>query len=97
MLKYWIFMGVVLITLLVYSYFMDPCISRVRRAFTEKHPDYELVSSDADSGSPESVRCVVSYRTPEDPQVHEQVWWYRDRGDGWELYKILEPEAAEKS
>ena len=42
------------------------------------------------SGSPDSVRCVVSYRKPDSPQVHEEVWWYRNAGSGWALFKILE-------
>ena len=90
MLKYWVFMLVVLGALLVYSYFSDPCIGRVRRDFSEKHPGYEVVSSDAESGSAESVRCVISYRKPDSRQVHEEVWWYRNAGGGWALFKILE-------
>ena len=90
MWKYWVFMLVVLGLALVYAYLSDPCIGLVRGEFSEKYPGYQVVSSDAESGSPESVRCVVSYRKPDDPQVHAEVWWYRNTGNGWALFKILE-------
>lgn len=98
MLKYWVFMLAVLGIALVYAYFSDPCSRLVRGDFSEKHPAYEVVSVDAESGSPESVRCVVSYRNLDSRQVHEEVWWYRNAGSGWALFEILEtPENPERA
>ncbi|MBW2416560.1 MAG: hypothetical protein JRG76_18860 [Deltaproteobacteria bacterium] len=94
MWKYWVFMLVVLGLALVYAYLSDPCIGLVRSEFSARYPDRQLVSSDADSGSPESVRCVVSYRESGSQEVESEVWWYRNKPDGWQLYKILEPEPA---
>ncbi len=94
MWRYWVFMLVLLGGLLVYAYSSDPCIGLVRREFSEKHSRYEIVSTDAESGSPESVRCVVSYRVPPSREVEQEVWLYRNAGDGWALFKILEPAAG---
>ncbi len=94
MWRYWVFMLVVLGSLLVYAYFSDPCIGLVRREFSEKHPGYEIVSTDAESGSSESVRGVVTYREPPSREAEKEVWWYRNAGDGWALFKIVEPGAG---
>lgn len=94
MWKYWVIMLVILGALLVYSYFADPCIGLVRSEFVEKHPGAKIVSTDAEAGSPESVRCVVSYRKPGNQEIHKEVWWYKNPGSGWALHKIVEPSDA---
>jgi hypothetical protein len=90
MARYWIFMLVLLGALLVYAYYSDPCIGLVRGEFQARHPDWELVATDAESGSPESVRCVVSYRAPESRDVKRVIWWYRNDGGDWALFKVLD-------
>jgi hypothetical protein len=61
----------------------------VRAAFAERHPGYEIVGSEAVEGSPESVRCQVSYRKPEAEQIYRDIWMYQRAKDGWSFSKIL--------
>lgn len=95
MWRLWAIMFAILGALLVYAYFADPCIGRIRQDFAQTHPEWELVSSDPESGSPSSVRCVVSYRKSSGPELYREVWWYRNLGDGWALQEVLEYEPEE--
>ena len=68
----------------------------MRAEFSSKYPDYEILHSGAEEGSPESVRCTISYRKPDSAQIHEELWLYRNPGRGWRFSRVLEgPEGAQ--
>lgn len=93
MWKYYVLLFTVFVVAAVYAYLADPCNRLVRLEFAQQHPGYEVIDSNADKGSPESVQCHVSYRKPGDPQVYVDVWLYQNRGrhtKGWEFAKVIE-------
>lgn len=94
MWKYYALLFTVVVVALFYAYLADPCNRLVRLEFAQQHPDYEVIDSDADEGSPESVQCHVTYRKPGDPQVYKDIWLYQNLGrrskQGWEFAKVIE-------
>ena len=81
---------VVLGIALYYTYVADPCQSQIRAEFADKHPDYEILHSAANEGSPKSVRCLISYQKPGSDQTHEEIWLYLYSKTGWKFGRVLE-------
>jgi hypothetical protein len=97
MLKYYVGMfGIVAIALL-YAFFQDPCNRRVRTDFSAKYPSYTILESSAAEGSPETVRCHISYRKPDSAQVHEDVWLYRYEDRSWKFSRIIGTPTGEQA
>jgi hypothetical protein len=95
MAKYYLLMVAVVALALLYAFVEDPCNRLVRMEFAEKHPGYVILDSHPDQGSPESVRCQITYRRPDDARVYEDVWLYHHvskggRGRGWQFARALE-------
>ncbi len=97
MLKYLVVPFLIVGAILFYAFFKDPCHQQARADFSNKYPDYRILSSDAAEGSPESVRCQISYRKPDGGQVYEETWLYQNLGSGWEFSKILETREREQT
>ena len=92
MWKYYVLLFVALVLVLAYTYIADPCNRLLRTDFEQRNPSYALLDSRAVSGSPEAVRCRVSYRKPDDKETYEDVWVYRYQGTRWEFSKVAEAE-----
>ena len=90
MSKYYALMFVVVAIALYYAFIKDPCNQQLRDDFSNRHPTYEILSSEAAEGSPESVRCHISYRMADSEQVHDDIWLYLYTKRGWEFSRILE-------
>lgn len=97
MLKYYAFLFLILGIALFYVYVKDPCNRQVRMDFAGQHPSYEILDTGASEGSPETVRCQVSYRKPDAEQVYQDVWLYQYSKRGWEFSKILETRKAREA
>ncbi len=97
MLKYYLLMFLVLVVGLFFVYIKDPCNQQVRTDFSSKYPGYEILNSGASEGSPESVRCHISYRKPDSDETHEDIWLYQDTGRGWQFSKIVETRKKEQT
>jgi hypothetical protein len=93
-LKYYVLLFIVLGVALFYVFVRDPCNQQVRDDFAARYPGYEILDSSPAEGSPERVRCQISYRKPEDEQIYRDTWLYLYAKDGWSFAKILE--AGEK-
>lgn len=92
MLKYYLLMFAVVVLALIYAFLADPCSRLVRVEFNEKYPTYVVLDSGADKGSPDRVRCHITYRRPDDAQVYEDIWLYqraKKRG-AWGFARALE-------
>ncbi len=89
MWKYYVLLFAVLGLGLYYVYVSDPCRSQIRAEFSAQHPGYEILGSEAESGSPESVRCRISYKQPEDGRTQEELWLYLNSDTGWKFSKVL--------
>ncbi len=89
MLKYYVFLFVIVGIALYYVFIRDPCNRQIRTDFADRHPSYEVLDSDAMQGSPETVRCRISYRKPDSDQVYEDIWLYVFSERGWEFSRIL--------
>lgn len=96
MLKYVALLILVLAIAVFYVSIADPCDRQVRLEFSNKYPSYEFLDSRASEGSPETVRCRISYRKPGSEQVHEEIWLYLNPGNGWEFSRILETGVSER-
>lgn len=94
MWKYYVMLFGAVALVLAYTYVADPCNRLLKADFARMHPGWWLLSSEAERGSPESVRCRISYRKPESPVVHEEVWVYHFRDTAWEFSRVAEPEHA---
>lgn len=90
MLKYYALAFLVVIIALFYAFLADPCNKRLRMDFASKYPSYEILETGASEGSPESVRCHVSYRKPDSERVYEAIWLYRHSREGWRFSRVLE-------
>ncbi|MAG31128.1 MAG: hypothetical protein CL908_09595 [Deltaproteobacteria bacterium] len=90
MFKYYLLLFVVFGMALFYVYTKDPCNQQARKDFLGEHPDFVILDSGASEGSPETVRCHVSYREPGNEQVYQDTLVYRDMGRGWQFHKVLE-------
>jgi hypothetical protein len=90
MLKYLAFLVLIIGVALFYVFVKDPCNGQLRADFSNKYPSYEIVDSGASEGSPESVRCLVSYQRPDSEQIQEDIWLYQYSRRGWEFSRIIE-------
>ncbi len=97
MLKYYVLLFLIVGVALFYAFVMDPCNSQLRTEFSNKYPSYEILNSGASEGSPESVRCHISYRKPESERIHEEIWRYRYSDGGWEFSRALETSKREQT
>lgn len=89
MLKYYLLLAAVVVVALLYAYLADPCNNLVRMEFAEAHPDWRVLDSGPEEGSPESVLCHVSYRKPGGDRVYEDVWLYLNPGSGWTFSRVV--------
>ncbi len=89
MAKYYVFLFLVMAAVLYYIYIEDPCNRTLRLDFSSKYPDYAILDSGAGEVSTGNVRCHITYRKPDSDQVYEDVWLYKDIGDGWVFSKIV--------
>ncbi len=89
MLKYYGFLVLIVGIAVFYVSVKDPCKQQLRAEFSDMHPSYAILDSGASEGSPESVRCHISYRKPDSEQIYEDIWLYQDSGRGWEFSRIL--------
>ncbi len=90
MLRYSVFLLVILGIALFYVFVKNPCNGQLRADFSNKYPTYEILTSAASEGSPESVRCQISYRKSNGEAILEDTWLYQHSGRGWEFSRILE-------
>ena len=97
MLKYYVFLFLIVGIALFYAFLQDPCNRQIRTDFSNKYPSYKILDSGASEGSRESVRCYISYQKPDSEQIHEDIWLYRDSGSGWKFSRILEPPKREQT
>jgi len=97
MWKYYLIMFAVLVGVLWYTYEADPCNRLLRTDFARQNPAYELLSSEAHSGSPESVHCQISYRKPGDEGVYEATWLYGFQDKGWRFSRVVETEKPKQA
>lgn len=90
MLKYYLLAIVIVGLALLYAYTEDPCNKLFRSDFASQHPDYRVLESDAEQGSPESVRCRVAYQKPDSAAIFEDVWLYtHEKKTGWRFSKVV--------
>ncbi|MAG34017.1 MAG: hypothetical protein CL908_24320 [Deltaproteobacteria bacterium] len=73
-----------------FVYIKDPCNQQVRTDFSNEYPSFKILNSGVSDGSPESVRCHVSYEKPASEQVYEDIWLYQHTDRGWEFVKIVD-------
>ena len=97
MWKYFVLLFLVLGIAFYYTYVSDPCESQIRTEFSSRHPSYEVLDSGAKEGSPESVRCRISYRKPGNEQTHEEIWLYLNSDTGWKFSRALEAPKREQT
>ena len=97
MLKYYVALFLIMGMALFYAFITDPCNRQLRTEFSNKHPSYKILNSGASEGSPETVRCRISYQEPDSEQIYEDIWLYRDSGGGWEFSRILETSKMEQT
>ncbi len=90
MLKYYSFPILIVGIALFYVFVKDPCNQQLRADFSERYPSYAILDTGASEGSPETVRCHISYKKAGSEQVYEDLWLYQDLGQGWEFSKIIE-------
>ena len=90
MLKYYALLVLVAGIALLYAFHKDPCNRQVRADLLDRHPGYKVLDSTASEGSPESVRCNISYQEPGSEQIHDAIWLYRYSDDVWKFARILE-------
>ncbi len=95
MWKYFALAALVVALAFLYVSMRNPCSMQVKADFSDKHPDYTLLDTGASEGSPESVRCNVSFQKPDSEQVYEETWLYRYSRQGWRFSRILNAAGAE--
>ncbi|HJO23792.1 MAG: hypothetical protein GY772_09040 [bacterium] len=95
MLKYYALLVVVVGVALFYAFVKDPCNMQVRADLTDRFPTYEVLDSGATEGSPESVRCHISYKKPDGEEIYEAIWLYLYADNGWQFSRILETSDTE--
>ncbi|MBW2698837.1 MAG: hypothetical protein JRE70_20295 [Deltaproteobacteria bacterium] len=96
MLKAYVFLFLILGMTLFYVFLRDPCNRQLKADFSNKHPRYEILSSGAAEGSPESVHCHISYQKPDSEQIYEDIWLY-EYLDSWKFSKVLETRTKEEA
>jgi hypothetical protein len=97
MWKYWTLLVVIAGVGLFYVYRADPCNRLARMEFSARYPSFKLLDTAAEEGSPETVRCRITYRKPDSKQMHEDVWLYQNRANGWEFSRIIESRPQEQA
>jgi hypothetical protein len=97
MSKYYLLMVLVVGIALYFVYLKDPCHQQLRTDFSSKYPGHEILNAEALEGSPESVRCTVSYRKLASGEIFEDIWLYQDLGKGWEFLKIVRTQQKEQA
>jgi len=90
MWKYYLLVFAAVALVLAYVYVADPCNRLLQVDFARMRPGHVLLDSGAESGSPESVHCRISYRKPGSGEVFEDVWVYQYSGTAWEFSRIAE-------
>jgi hypothetical protein len=90
MWKYYAFLLAALVLVLAYVYVADPCNRLLRTDFARMKPGHWLLDARAERGSPESVRCRISYREPQSGAIFEDVWMYQYAGTAWQFSRIAE-------
>lgn len=96
-MKYYALMVLVVGIALFYAFVKDPCNQQLRTDFANRYPDYRIQNSRASEGSPESVRCRISYQMTDSEQIHEDIWLYQHSRSGWEFSRILETSKTEQT
>jgi hypothetical protein len=94
MFKYYALLFSVFVIAVGYVYLRDPCNRQVREDFSNRHPSYRIVESGASEGSPESVRCHVSYQKPGSGQIYEDIWLYQ-YVDTWKFLRVIRTGSGE--
>lgn len=89
MWKYYVLLFTAVALVLAYTYMADPCHRLLRTDFARLRPGQVLLDSGAETGSPESVRCRISFRA-DGGEVHEEVWLYQYHGTAWEFTRVVE-------
>jgi hypothetical protein len=97
MYKYYGFLILIVGMAVLYVFVKDPCKQQLRAEFADMYPSYVILDSAASEGSPESVRCRISYQKPEDKQIYEELWLYQHKRDGWSFSRILETHEKEQA
>jgi len=97
MWKYYALMVLVLGLGLYYVYVSDPCQNQMATEFASRYPGYEILHTGAEEGSPESVRCRISYKRPDREQAQEEVWLYLNPGSGWKFSRVLRTSDEEQA
>jgi hypothetical protein len=95
--KYYLLLLLMLGAAFVYIFLQDPCNSLVRSDFSAKYPDYKIVDSTAQNGSPDSVHCYVFYQKPDSKDIFKDIWLYANSSQGWSFSKVIaegQPEQA---
>lgn len=90
MWKYYLLLFTAVALVLAYTYVADPCHRLLRTDFERLRPGQVLLDSGAESGSPSSVRCQISYREQGSEEIREDVWLYQFHGTAWEFAKVVE-------
>ncbi len=97
MLKYYVLLFVVVGLALFYVFLEDPCHQQLRTDFSAMYPSYEILDSGAAEGSPETVRCHITYRKPDGDQVYQDTWLYQRTDTDWKFSRILETQEKEET
>jgi len=97
MLKYYIFLFLIAAGALFYVFLEDPCNKMLRTDFSNKHPAYKILNSGAGEGSPDGVQCHIFYEKPDSDQVYEDIWIYKNTGNGWSFSGVLETREGERT
>ncbi len=96
MLKYYVCLFLAAAVALFYAFTMDPCNRLLTTDFSDKHPGYKILGTGASEGTPESVRCHISYRKPEREEIYEDIWLYQYSGGEWEFSSVIESRKKEE-
>lgn len=97
MLKYYAFLFLIVGIALFYVFIKDPCNQQLKTDFSDKYPGYEILDTGASEGSPESVRCHISYQKPDSEEIYEDLWLYQRSRSGWKFSRILETRTKEQA
>ena len=97
MLKYYVFAFLIVGIALFYAFLKDPCNRQLRADFSNKYPGYKILESGASEGSPESVRCHISYQKPDTEKIYEDIWLYLYADTGWKFSRVLETPKRERT
>ena len=91
MWKYYILLVLLAGIVLSYTYLQDPCNNKFRIDFSSRNPSYEILSygyEESASGDASiapggrGTYCHIYYQKPDSEQTYEDVWLYRDLGNG---------------